>query len=188
MKVRDWVCASIFVIIQLAGVGGAEADSVRLNNGDMISGHVVRMEDGRLLLATSYAGEVTIAWEAIAALETDAPVLLVLEDGESARGLLIPADQGWLRVKSEDGEEQGEYALLRVAAVNPKEVQPPGWDLKGAVNAGVNVRRGNTETGDFHLDGNVVAGKEKNRYGARAEYNRSEDDGKKDGGQYAVGA
>jgi hypothetical protein len=42
--------------------GNSLADEVRLINGDKLTGQVVRMEEEKLVLKTTYAGEITIAW------------------------------------------------------------------------------------------------------------------------------
>jgi len=42
--------------------GNSLADEVRLINGDKLTGQVVRMEEEKLVLKTTYAGEIAIAW------------------------------------------------------------------------------------------------------------------------------
>ena len=42
--------------------GNSLADEVRLKNGDKLTGQVVRMEEEKLVLKTTYAGEIAIAW------------------------------------------------------------------------------------------------------------------------------
>jgi hypothetical protein len=41
--------------------GNSLADEVRLKNGDKLTGQVVRMEEEKLVLKTTYAGEIAIA-------------------------------------------------------------------------------------------------------------------------------
>ncbi|PQP33864.1 DUF481 domain-containing protein, partial [Desulfobacteraceae bacterium SEEP-SAG9] len=56
------------------------ADEVRMKNGDKLTGQVVRMEADQLILKTTYAGEITIAWQEVAAVRTDSSVKVVLKD------------------------------------------------------------------------------------------------------------
>src|SRR5690606_40638082 len=59
-----------------AAVSSAWADTIVMTNGDRLSGEVLLMDGGRLILDTDYAGEIRIKWEQIAELQTNDPVLL----------------------------------------------------------------------------------------------------------------
>lgn len=50
-----WVFFSITVITHMAF-----ADEVVLDNGDRITGKLVRLQEGKLIFKTDYAGEITI--------------------------------------------------------------------------------------------------------------------------------
>ena len=41
------------------------ADEVCLKNGDRLPGEVIRMEAGKLIFKTSYAGEISIGWQEV---------------------------------------------------------------------------------------------------------------------------
>lgn len=54
----------------------AHADTVTLTNGDRLTGQVLLMDAGALVLSTDYAGEIRIAWNKVAQLLTDNPMML----------------------------------------------------------------------------------------------------------------
>ena len=63
----------------------AWADTVWLNNGDRLSGEILLLDGGKLVLKTKYAGRVLIDWKDIDTLSSDKP-LLVRRIHEGASG------------------------------------------------------------------------------------------------------
>ena len=59
----------------------ALADEVFLKNGNHLSGTIVSMGDGKLVLETDFAGRLTIDWVSVERLSTDAALTFVLEEG-----------------------------------------------------------------------------------------------------------
>lgn len=76
----------IFVLILLS-LGSlcqaALADQVILNNGDRLSGQVVKADGKTLVIKTEFAGEVTVKWEAVAQINSEQPLYLTLADGRT---------------------------------------------------------------------------------------------------------
>lgn len=70
----------IMVTVGFFIAGNSLADEVRLRNGDKLTGQVVRIETDKLILKTTYAGEITIAWKEVASIGTDDSVKVVLKD------------------------------------------------------------------------------------------------------------
>ena len=64
----------------------ALADEVFLKNGNHLSGTIVSMGEGKLVLETDFAGRLTIDWGSVERLSTDAPLTVVLEDGSILKG------------------------------------------------------------------------------------------------------
>ena len=62
----------------------AVADTVVLANGDRLTGQVLLLDSGTLVLKTEYAGELHIKWDQVTRLETDEPLAL--------RGAGLPKD------------------------------------------------------------------------------------------------
>ena len=63
------------------------ADDVYLKNGNHLSGAIVSMSEGKLILETDFAGRLTIGWSHVERVSTDAPLTLVLADGSAIRGI-----------------------------------------------------------------------------------------------------
>ena len=65
---RSFLC----VLLLLVSAAGATADQVTLKNGDRLTGKIVSGDGKTLLLKTEFAGDVTIQWDAITAIESRA--------------------------------------------------------------------------------------------------------------------
>ena len=106
------------------------------------------------------------------------PIYVVLSDGTSIRGVVSQDETGRLQVKTELLKEPLTFDLAQVEFINPK---PPGPSLKlsGRVNIGADISKGNTDTEAYHVDGELVARTEKNRYTVRAEVNLEKESDRK---------
>lgn len=129
------------------------ADQVVLRNGDRVTGSIVKKDGKTLTIKTAFFGTVTVAWEQVESFKSDAPLNVVLPDGNTVQATLqtvegkvqfketrqdfIPADLVTIR----NADEQAAYERL----LNP------GWaDLwAGTATIGFAGTRGNTQTGTF---------------------------------------
>lgn len=68
------------------------ADQVTLKNGDRFSGKIVSGDGKTLMLKTEFAGDVTIQWDAITALESSENLNLTLKDGQRLSGKVTTTD------------------------------------------------------------------------------------------------
>jgi putative salt-induced outer membrane protein YdiY len=145
------------------GLGAqALADEVKLNNGDRITGTIVKADGKTLTIKTAYAGAVTISKEAIAQISSEEPLYFTLGEGktvagkvatkedkyevvtdDSAKILLAPAEVMAIRSKAE--QEEYEH-LLR-----------PSWleRWNGGMDFGYSLTTGNTRTNTLALGGNL---------------------------------
>ncbi len=142
MKTLSFVVALVLVVLS------ARADDILyLTNGDRLTGRVLEMREGRLSFVTTYAGNLSLDWAAVARVETvDAAFV---KQGEKAvlRGRLVPrgdrqgveTDQGWQQLN-----------LTAVTGVT-RESDPPtpaASPWSGTTTAGFTLRSGNTDTFD----------------------------------------
>lgn len=155
----------------------ALADTVWLTNGDRLTGSVVSKTDGTLVLATSYAGELSLSWDQISRIESDQPVTLLLKDDTRISGRLIQSDDGSLRIRAGEILESAPIALEQVSFINPPAIENGETVLSGSINVGINVAKGNTDTEQAHLDAEMVARSKDNRFTLGGTYNRSADNG-----------
>lgn len=97
MKFTTLLSAS-FALLATAAI----ADTVVTKDGSTISGKVLGIDDGKVTIATDFAGEITIEQSKVASLTTDAPVYVTLDSGTTllgpvagnASGLTVASDNG----------------------------------------------------------------------------------------------
>jgi len=154
------------------------ADEIFLDNGDRITGKIITMEEGRLTITTSYAGDISVTWAEIASVKTDSHIQVLLNDGTFLQGIIKESDEKEIRLEIDSIAETVSFHLANVKSINPAPVDiEPIVKLKARFNLGSTLAKGNTETESQHFDGEFVARTEKNRYTVGAEINRVEDDG-----------
>lgn len=135
------------------------ADEVVMKNGDRLSGQIVKMENRALTVKTSYAGDISVQWDQVASVRTDSVVHVILEDKTAAHGIVETTDTGELQLKTDTLAQPLQFSIDRVAGINPPS-EPP-MKFKGRVNAGMDVKKGNTDTEAHHVDGELEARTEK---------------------------
>jgi putative salt-induced outer membrane protein YdiY len=172
----SWGKFFLVLAILLAAPGTAQADEVHLKNGDRITGEVVTMEEDKLILKTSYAGEITIEWQQVASIVTDTPVEVSFQDETTVVGTTKPAKDGEISLEAVETAELISFQLDEVKSINPK---PPeeAVKIKADVNFGLKYERGNTDKDTLHVDGSFSARDGDNRYSAKADVNREESSG-----------
>jgi putative salt-induced outer membrane protein YdiY len=168
-----WVVIAMLLVLAICRP--LFADQIVMKNGDRLTGEIVRMENRTLVVETSYAGEIAIQWEQVSSIETDSVVHVVLEDNTAAHGVVKTVDTGTLQMKTDALAEPVRFSADRVAGINPPVKSPVTF--KGRVNAGLDIKDGNTETKSYYGDGEIEARTEKNRYIFGGEANREEESG-----------
>ncbi|MDB6167742.1 MAG: hypothetical protein JWM88_606 [Verrucomicrobia bacterium] len=125
----------------------AVADVVETRNGAHLVGKVVRIDDGKILLKTDYAGELTIKQSEVTGLTTDGPIFVRLSSGTTLEGK-VTSNGADLRIDGADG--QLATSVGKVAATwNPGEQDPQlaalgrHWAYEAAVD--VTGKTGNSE-------------------------------------------
>ncbi|MFH1293721.1 MAG: DUF481 domain-containing protein [Pseudomonadota bacterium] len=170
----------LMLILSATGMATTYADEIHLKNGDRMTGRVITMEDDKLVIKTSYAGEITVKWSEISTLKTDDAIQVILSDETSLKGATKPAENGKMKMKMGKIVETVSFDLAAVRSINPKpKALEPAVKIKGHINAGLTTAKGNSDMATHHLDGEFVARTKKNRYTIGAEFNRSEDKGDK---------
>jgi putative salt-induced outer membrane protein YdiY len=135
------------------------------------------MEKNNLIFRTSYAGDMAVAWEAISSLKTDMPIEVVVGDTMTAKGTVAPTENGKLSLDANQGLEPLTIDIARIQRINPPA--KPAVKVTGRINAGMDIKKGNTDTKAYHVDGLVVARTERNRYTLGIETNQEEESDQK---------
>src|SRR4051812_12528451 len=74
------------------------ADTVETKAGARIVGKIEKIDAGSVVVATDYAGKITIKQDQVTAITTDAPVAVRLASGTRVDGRISPASGGGLQV------------------------------------------------------------------------------------------
>ena len=138
------------------------ADQIILNNGDRLTGAIVKSDGKSLTIKADLAGAVTVPWDAIEQISSTQPLYLTLKDSQMLVGT-VATGAGKLEVRTSDA---GAVTISKdsVQSVRSKNEQAayqaevdrlrnPGLlDLwSGAVDAGLSLTRGNADTTTFTL-------------------------------------
>jgi putative salt-induced outer membrane protein YdiY len=153
------------------------ADTVTLNNGDRLTGSIVRKEDSNLVFKTSFAGEIKLKWTEISSIKTDKPVVLVLDNDTSIEGAsLEPTTTGSAGVRTANVTQSMDIALASVKYINPSiATSGKGVKVSGRINAGASITTGNSDTESYHMDGEVIMRSKTNRFTVGANLYQAKD-------------
>src|ERR1700719_2628656 len=147
----------------LGMVPAAFADQITLKNGDHLTGTVVKSDGKTLVLHTEFAGDVTLKFDAITQIITDAELHVTTSDKKTVVGPVTTRD-GKIEVATKTGGTvevtPGNVAVIRndaEQAAYDKSLHPGllhGWN--GGANVGFSLARGNSETSNLALAINAV--------------------------------
>ena len=161
-----------FSIIALTNV--VNADEVILENGDKLTGTLMRLENGQIVINTEYDGEITIQVEKVSHLTTDEPMSTTLIDGTTRKAMVFYRDTTAENVTPEEEKTPMDVNIAEVKNIYLK--QKPPIRLKGRTNVGITIEKGNTDTEQYRIDAELVARTEKQRFTLGGELNREQAD------------
>jgi len=154
----------------------ARADQLTLENGDILSGRIVRLEEGRVVLKADYAEKsISIDRRAVRAIATDQAVEVHLDSGEVLSGRLSTVNENDLRISASAGRQTVLTSWAAVRAINPKPAPKPKW--KGGLTVGGTRQTGNTDQTNASVSLDAKRREGKNRFNLRFLYNYGEDEG-----------
>ncbi len=142
-----------FAAVLAAFAAGAIAqDKITLNNGDVLTGTIKKMEEGVVTIASPVLGDVAVPFANIRDLSTGAPVDLQTKTGDRlVKRRILGIEAGSLRI---DGDTPP-IPLDNLGMINPPLKVPPEWTGALMLNAlwteGNTVRRGAGMTFDAEL-------------------------------------
>jgi len=152
------------------------ADEVHLANGDRLSGKIVRMEKGVLLLKTTYAKDIRLKWPEVMCITSDRELSFHLKNKEIWIGRASCPANGKIQIVVQRIGESAELALDELEAINPSP-PPRAITFKGNVAGGGNVSRGNTDETSANVSGGFEARSKRHRFTLAGKYNYGETDG-----------
>jgi putative salt-induced outer membrane protein YdiY len=145
----------------------AFADQVTLKNGDRFSGNIVTGDGKTLLLKTEFAGDITIQWDAITAIESSDNLNLTLKDGKRLSGKIVTQDGKFVVAGAPPAEAAA--AKDTIVAVR-NDAEQKAFDVEaekmahpkftyfwsGLFDTGLALTRGNSDNTTFTLASKAV--------------------------------
>lgn len=135
------------------------ADIILMNNGDKISGKIVRKEGDKLFVETEIAGIIGLKWSMVKEIVSDSSMAVTLDDGNVIEGRIAPEGE---IIKVETKEETFEVPRKEI-----KEVRTPNAQVEfekaqkkiadaritdlwnGTLDVGFSLTNGNSDTHTF---------------------------------------
>jgi putative salt-induced outer membrane protein len=151
--VNRWA-TTCMVVLRCLSASEARADHVVLTNHDSLTGTVAAVSKTDVTLDTDLAGRVTIKWSAVAGITATAPVRATLPTGQTVEGVLVVSDGRFVVRQTNDAAVPIDLDTLRRIELATSPAGEPTWH--GALNAGVDVSRGNAETATVSTYGTVT--------------------------------
>jgi len=170
---KRWVFISVVgLFVFWVGIGGALADEILLENGDKLTGTILKLEAGKIILQTDYAGPIEIQKDKVKKIVTDKEVKVHLTSGEVLKGRLKTTEEGKLAVEASREREATLIDWTQVVSINPP---PSKW--KGNVNIGANLQSGNADRANASVGAEAQRRTERDRFNIRFLHNYGEEKG-----------
>ena len=136
----------------------SNADQIALQNGDRLSGTIVKSDEKELVLNTDYAGPVAIKWAAVQTLTSSTPLHLQMKDGRTLTGVVAAQGGRWVVREANGGTvlvSKADVSLMRSETEQTAydQAQHPGLlqNWEGGANFGFALTRGNSESKNLAL-------------------------------------
>ena len=166
----------ISLIFFFLTVEGAVADKVILENGDILTGTVEKVAEGKLTLKTDYAGSIEILMGKVKKIITDNPVAVHLTTGEVVKGKVKPGEEGKLDVEESPDRGATTVEMDKIASINPPPKEVPKWH--GNVMAGGYIQSGNTDRRGASVAAQLLRKTDSDRIDIRYMFNYAQENGK----------
>jgi putative salt-induced outer membrane protein YdiY len=166
---RDCVAGLVATaVLALVAPAAALGDSVVMRNGDLVSGTIVGLEGGKLVVRTEYAGEIKIELKAIDTFASDSEVTSVLKSETRLFGQVTGGADSML-IYPTSGEPTQKVPTLDLVTIEQGRIEREDWRWSGRINLGASSSRGNSRVTRFSGDAEAIARQERNRFtlGAR---------------------
>jgi putative salt-induced outer membrane protein YdiY len=133
------------------------ADQVTLKNGDRLTGTILKSDGKTLVVQTDYAGELSLKWEAVQAIDSKENLHLQLQNGQTVAGPVTGSD-GKLQVSTPRGAVEASISDVKALRSDAEETAyenslHPGLfqEWKSGLNLGFALTRGNSETKNLSI-------------------------------------
>jgi putative salt-induced outer membrane protein YdiY len=156
-------------------------DEVYFKNGDHLTGKILHLADGKLVIKSDVGGEVTVELSNIQTLSSEDPIIINLKDGTAFKQKVSSAEAGRFSIKDSETIKAQEFAVNDIVSINPPI---PKWT--GSLSAGITSTHGNTKTEDITGSVDLKKRTEKDRTTLSADYVKSEQEDPATGKEEAI--
>ncbi len=133
----------LLAVIMFA-VNVLNADELRFKNGNVITGKIVKLTDGKLLFNSDIAGEIHVDVSRIQSLSSEEPVTVNLKDGTSFNQRLNISQAGRFTITGNESIRTQDFSVEDIASINPPVKPEPKWT--GDLSLGITYTTGNTKS------------------------------------------
>jgi len=167
MRYKIMFLLVVMTIFSQTGLG----DEVKFLNGNVITGKVVSLTDGKLTFNSDIAGKITIDLAIIQTISTEELVVVNLKDGTALNQKLISAQSGRFAIEGNASIRSQEFSLADISSINPPAKPAPRWT--GDLSLGITSTHGNTRSESITGSANAKKRTEKDRTTLSADYAKS---------------
>jgi putative salt-induced outer membrane protein YdiY len=152
----------VLVLFLLSLVATSFGEQVTLKNGDRLTGAILSMDGKKLVIKTSYAGEVTIDWGEVSQFSSDKPLVVTKADKQMVSGT-VSSEGPEVMIATAQGTQKlplADVSAMRSPAdqaAYEKSLHPgimEGW--AGGGSFGFALARGNSQTTNLALGFNAL--------------------------------
>jgi putative salt-induced outer membrane protein YdiY len=166
---RTVSAAAICILVCTAATLG---DEIHLRNGDRLSGQIVRLTEGKLVLKSQLVGEITANLADIRTFSSDSAIEVHLKDGTVLHQPVVIAEPNEFAIAAGEPIRPQTFKLADIASINPPPAPRPKWT--GSLSGAVSSTHGNTTAESITASVSVARRTEKDRTTAAADYGRSD--------------
>lgn len=168
---------SLFALFTLFS-GNVFADSVWMKNGDKITGTLVSKITDKVVINTSYAGEIKLNWSDIQSIDAEKPYTMMLSDRTVVTGYLKHGENGQAIIDEDTKTELVDTELAEIQYINPsKDLIDEGYVWSGNLNLGGAFNNGNSKNRNMQFNGESITRGFEDRYTAQGYAYWAEDNG-----------
>lgn len=175
---------SLFLFVIGFLPGSLFADQLLMQNGDIITGNVIKIVDGKAYIKPSYADEYAIDMAEVVSIEAENAFDIELTDGRKVEGEFAGVTDGEQTLIVDDNPLGVSIADL-AAATDPLDI-PPVSPWEGSGEFGLVTTTGNTETVKLNMRLNFVRTGKKWRHRFTGTALNTSEDGIQDNERYTV--
>jgi hypothetical protein len=165
------ITAFIALLLIVACASASANETIVMDNGDRLNGHVVAMSDGVLEFETGYAGKIKIDWKHVREISSEGSFEVLRANKEITAVKVLRQEGGHLLL---DGRSEPAGEILKVKPAD-WETGRASW-IGGEIDAAVKLERGNTRENRTDVRGRLEWKKTRHRVrlGGELEYGRTD--------------